>query len=483
MHFNLETTKTNISVSKLLLAVLLFSFWPVWRWYFIRVTDSSEEPWCLCALLTIVAFILLKPSKSSSLQNLASSRWAQYATLPLLVAYIFSVFFCPNLLKACIAVITIGAFAIGFFDVGVKASGFFVLLLLSLPSIASLNFFAGYPLRFLVAAGSAALLTLTGICPTRQDGTILLLNQQPISVDAPCSGINMLWAGIYFAAVAITFCRLNFRSSLLVLSAAFASIIVANVFRVAGLSLIQVKLASTFANYSSFEPVLHIGAGVIVFIAVSSAILLLSLKLRNPNSGDLIVQDDARVDFDTVITADIKSRSASLRNGQIQITMASLMVLAAIAPLLQEHSMPALASSTPDWNQVMLHYSLHEIKDHARAQSTDFANGFPGVIKILSDGKREYIVRWVKNYTRQLHPSSDCFRASGYQIEFGPLVKADGASWSSFIAEKDKLRLKVRERTYDQNGHSYTDVSEWYWSACLGKTRGPWWSITAVEQI
>ncbi len=417
------------------------------------------------------------------IHNPVSSRIAQYATLPLLVAYIFSIFFCPNLLKACIAVVTIGAFAIGFFDVGIKASGLLVLLLLSLPSITSLNFFAGYPLRFAVAAGSAAFLTLTGICPTQQDGTILLLNQQPISVDAPCGGINMLWAGIYFAAVAITFCRLNFLSSLLVLSSAFVFIFVANIFRVAGLSFIHVKLASTMANYTSFEPVLHVGAGIVVFIAVSSAILLLSLKLRNSNVSDLSSQSSIQAD----VSAEIQNKLVPTSDGRgivkVQTSIALLVVLATVAPLFQQHKQEIVSSSSPDWNEVITRNSLHEIKDNRREQSTGFASGFPGIVKIFSDGQRDYIVRWVTNYTRQLHPSSDCFRASGYQIEFGPLVEADGASWSSFIAEKEKLRLKVRERTYDQIGNSYTDVSQWFWSACLGKTRGPWWSITVVEPI
>jgi hypothetical protein len=70
----------------------------------------------------------------------------------------------------------------------------------------------------------------------------------------------------------------------------------------------------------------------------------------------------------------------------------------------------------------------------------------------------------------------------GYEVEHGPLVQMpDGTRWASFTASKDKIKLRVLEQIHDEHGAFWTDVSEWYWSACLGKTKGPWWDIVIAS--
>jgi hypothetical protein len=112
-----------------------------------------------------------------------------------------------------------------------------------------------------------------------------------------------------------------------------------------------------------------------------------------------------------------------------------------------------------------------------------FAQDFPGRIARFTDGEREIVVRWVSQETRRLHPASDCFRGSGYSVEPQPLViDNDGNRWGSFIASRSGEQLTVRERIYDQEGHAWTDVSAWYWSAATGKSRGPWWALTIASK-
>ena len=43
--------------------------------------------------------------------------------------------------------------------------------------------------------------------------------------------------------------------------------------------------------------------------------------------------------------------------------------------------------------------------------------------------------------------------------------------------------LRVYERIYDDHSNTWTDTSAWYWSALLGNTTGPWWSVTIAEKI
>lgn len=111
-----------------------------------------------------------------------------------------------------------------------------------------------------------------------------------------------------------------------------------------------------------------------------------------------------------------------------------------------------------------------------------FNADFPGKIGRFTDGKREFIVRWVTEGTRKLHPASDCFQGLGYSVK--PLAMhrdAKGSLWSSFEATKGSDRLRVYERIHSDSGETWTDVSAWYWAA-LQHGEGSWWAITIAEK-
>ncbi len=72
------------------------------------------------------------------------------------------------------------------------------LALLALPLVASLQFYAGYPLRVFTAQFSAWLLQAIGFAAERS-GAAMTVNSQLVIVDAPCSGVQMAWLA-YFAA-------------------------------------------------------------------------------------------------------------------------------------------------------------------------------------------------------------------------------------------------------------------------------------------
>jgi hypothetical protein len=111
-----------------------------------------------------------------------------------------------------------------------------------------------------------------------------------------------------------------------------------------------------------------------------------------------------------------------------------------------------------------------------------FNSNFPGRIAKFTDGRRDLILRWVTQGTRQLHGSADCFRGMGYTIKPQPATRdGRGAIWSSFRAERGEHRLLVRERITDERGGEWTDVSAWYWSASLRQTSGPWLAVTIAN--
>ena len=64
--------------------------------------------------------------------------------------------------------------------------------MLSLPVVASLQFYAGYPMRLAAAEGAVRLLELGGIVVAR-NGVSIEVGGMAIAVDPACSGIRMLW--------------------------------------------------------------------------------------------------------------------------------------------------------------------------------------------------------------------------------------------------------------------------------------------------
>jgi hypothetical protein len=155
--------------------------------------------------------------------------------------------------------------------------------------------------------------------------------------------------------------------------------------------------------------------------------------------------------------------------------------LAALAPLVPERSVAAGGPAFPGWPSTFDGRPLHDRPLLPRERR--FAAGFPGKIATFSDGRRTYVVRWVTRATRRLHPAADCFRGAGYTITPRPLLRdAEGRAWSSFSAVRGARRLRVRERVVAAaGGEVFTDASSWYWAALLGRSEGPWWAWTIVE--
>jgi exosortase/archaeosortase family protein len=116
--------------------------------------------------------------------------------------------------------------------------GMLGLMSLSLPLIPTLQFYGGYPLRVLVASVAAPLIRLGGFAVI-QEGTCLNWDGQLIWIDAPCSGVRMLWTGLYLACTLAYLSRLGFFRTLLVLAFAFPAIILGNIFRAVALFYLE----------------------------------------------------------------------------------------------------------------------------------------------------------------------------------------------------------------------------------------------------
>jgi len=90
-----------------------------------------------------------------------------------------------------------------------------------------------------------------------------------VIVDAPCSGIHMLWTGLFLAAALACWQRLDLRQSFRLLQRASLAVFVANILRATALFCIESKLwpSPSWA---------HEGVGLALFGAAAVAIYLAS---------------------------------------------------------------------------------------------------------------------------------------------------------------------------------------------------------------
>lgn len=248
------------------LALQLLALWPVWQWYGVRIFDSADGKW---GLLAAASAALLLWWKRAPLSETSLELW-----LPTLLLLLYAVTY-PFLLplaRAGIAVTIIGCTLSSLLVGRLFHPGLLGLLYLSLPVIPSLQFYGGYPLRVIVASVAAPILRLGGF-NVFQDGTCLNWGGQLIWIDAPCSGVRMLWVGLYLACMLATVYSLRPLKTLYVLASAFVVVIFGNIFRAIALFYLEagvIKLPAWSHDY----------VGVIAFVLVAAGITILVRCIR-----------------------------------------------------------------------------------------------------------------------------------------------------------------------------------------------------------
>ena len=250
----------------LIVCLQLIAFWEVWRWYVSRAVYSSDQPWGLLAFVTAFVFVLVSkkpiPREERSL------------VLPalLILVYVGTYSLFPPLARAVIAFTALAA-TVSLLRFGSSFHpGLFGLFYLSLPAIPTLQFFGGYPLRRVVAELTAPILRIGGFAVI-PEGTCLNWAGQLIWIDAPCSGIKMLWVGMFLTFVLLCMYELPFLKSVLLVLLAFGVTLGANVFRAVALFYLEAGIL----NMPSWG---HEYAGVIAFVLEAAGIVSLLFVLQ-----------------------------------------------------------------------------------------------------------------------------------------------------------------------------------------------------------
>lgn len=247
-----------------LLIIQLVAFGPVWYWYVSRMMDGSDEPWGLVSLVAAVVLVLWRPT----VQHGSQSLWVPSA---LMVLYAVTYPHVPPLVRAGLAVTALGCTISALRFRALFDAPTIGLLLLSLPVVSSLQFYLGFPLRIVSGALSIPLLQLGGLSVSLE-GACLRWGSSLIAIDAPCSGVKMLWAGLFLTLIAASYHGLSPKRTSLAAFGATISVILANALRTSALFYME-------AGIVPMPSWCHEGIGLSAFFGLALLTLLMVHKL------------------------------------------------------------------------------------------------------------------------------------------------------------------------------------------------------------
>jgi exosortase/archaeosortase family protein len=296
----------------------------------------------------------------------------------------------------------------------------------------------------------------------------------------------MLWAALYLAAVQLSLRKSSLTQALLYLAFAATAAVLANVLRVTSLFYLEAGIITAPAALpqsiaAHFESAVHTGTGITAFLLVALILYFADQRIKR----NIIEDDIAEPVLNATPTSAAKNQSkvTAQKAGNKYFNNKYFFLACGIAAIIPFFT--PQKSATKHEEQWPTTYEGQKLRPLPLTGSElEFARNFPGSIAVFQTDKQTIIIRRVRQATRQLHPAADCYRASGFTIT-NPRRETDraGTAWNVLLAQKSARHLQVRERIYDENGQNYTDISQWYWAALWGQSKGPWWSITTVTAL
>jgi exosortase/archaeosortase family protein len=178
------------------LALQALALWPHGVWAARRVADGSDDP---LGLLALGAVLAIAARMAGRMRADPRPAWLAAAVAATLCANAAG-WFAPPLLAAVVAAAALFAGLAAWWPGTQPRAPIALLLLLALPIVASLQYYAGYPLRVVTAQASTWLLQAAGYAAERS-GAAMTVAGRLVIVDAPCSGVQLAWFGYFAAAV------------------------------------------------------------------------------------------------------------------------------------------------------------------------------------------------------------------------------------------------------------------------------------------
>jgi exosortase/archaeosortase family protein len=251
----------------LITALVMAATWDAWRWYLHRVWETPEEA---ASLFLTVAFL---GALGVARRSKAAMPLPLLPVALLLAAFAASYVMLPPIARAAIAIAaTLFCGHLAAFKERPPVA-FWGLVALALPVVPSLQFVLGYPMRIVCAALSVGLLQAHGLAVERQ-GTFLAWREELIQFDAPCSGVNMLWAGLLLTLMGCVLFRFNVLKVTIAVALSFVLAIACNVLRATSLFYVEAGLLPHAQAWW------HEGIGIAAFTVSAAATLWLLTRLR-----------------------------------------------------------------------------------------------------------------------------------------------------------------------------------------------------------
>ncbi|MBT2335812.1 exosortase Q [Variovorax paradoxus] len=262
------------------LALQFAALAPTWAWMVRRLRDGSDDP---LGLLALAALAALAWHCRRELRAAPQLGWLALAGAGTLLATLLRTGLgdlpaLPPLVAGLAAVLALACGLLAFLPRRVAALPVAGLAVLALPLLSSLQFYAGYPLRVVTAEASRWLLA-PGFSVARE-GSSLVVDGRLVIVDAPCSGVQMVWLGYFTACAVALWARRSDRGFLRRLPMVGLMVLGGNILRN------SVLIAFEGAGHP-LAPWAHNLLGLLVLAAVCGAIARLMVPARTlPEPAD-----------------------------------------------------------------------------------------------------------------------------------------------------------------------------------------------------
>lgn len=242
------------------ISLQLAALWPAVHWYLSRTRHASDSRVELVALIAAGALLVLRARRVSATPDLrVPALWTVIAG----VAWVAL----PPLFATWIAIAAVIATASRLWLNRSFDPHVFGLASLSLPVLPLFQYHLSYPLRAVVAEASAILLRFAGVA-TAREGACLSFGDRLIWVDAPCSGLRMMWSAVFLALGLTALFECRGRRTAMWVTLAIGLVVGANILRTSALFFIE---SGQVAAPGWF----HEGVGVVLYAAVALTLFLL----------------------------------------------------------------------------------------------------------------------------------------------------------------------------------------------------------------
>jgi exosortase/archaeosortase family protein len=233
----------------LFLTLIIALFQKQLWWLGLRLSDN--DGWSCYLGIAISILFIFKNKKDTNIK-----KYNFYFLSICLIFFCLTIEFMPHIIQ-CLFILFI--LYTGFCLCLGKAFHFHIILLLCfcLPWLDTFQFYLGYPLRMICSHGAIVFFNLINL-PVELKGVLFSYQGQTVYIDAPCSGIKMLYIGLLFAVILCNLFELSFKKTVVFLGSTFLMILVTNVFR-------YIILFFGEAGFFYMPEWLHSGFGLILF--------------------------------------------------------------------------------------------------------------------------------------------------------------------------------------------------------------------------